>query len=150
MVSHRQDGEVAVPRVVLVTGAAGLLASAVVRQLALDGERVALVDVDSDRVEQFAHELGKEQQTIAFPVDVTDADQVDKAVALTIDAWGRLDAVVHAAGGLLGVVAPVLDYPTDAWRSSLDINLTGLSCSRRAAGSTPRGTIIPAVFSIWS
>jgi NAD(P)-dependent dehydrogenase (short-subunit alcohol dehydrogenase family) len=121
----------------MVTGAAGLLGSAVARQLARAGDHLALVDSDETRVGQLARELGDEL-AMAAHTDVADAAQVDNAVARSIQRWGRVDAVVHAAGGLLGTIAPILDYPTEAWRSSLDINLTGTFNMVRAAGRAMR------------
>jgi 3-oxoacyl-[acyl-carrier protein] reductase len=57
-------------------------------------------------------------------LDVTDPGSVERLVSSVLERHGRLDALVNAAG-IAGPSAPVADYPYDAWRRVLDVNLTG-------------------------
>ena len=84
------------PRVkaALVTGASSGIGQAVARALAADGYGVALAARSADRLEQLAGELGG----LAVPTDVSRREQVQALVEQTVERFGRLDAVVTAAG----------------------------------------------------
>ncbi len=79
--------------VVLITGAAGALGRAVAQRLAADGARLVLFDRDAAALKQHF------PQSIAEAVDITDEAAVAAGVQRALDALGRLDAVVHVAGG---------------------------------------------------
>lgn len=80
--------------VVLITGAAGALGRAVAQRLAADGARLVLFDRDAAALKQLFP-----QAAVADAVDITDEAAVGAGVQRAIDALGRLDAVVHVAGG---------------------------------------------------
>ena len=85
-------------RVALVTGGSGGIGTAVCRQLAAEGVRVAL----TFRTREPTALLGELEQAGArggaHRLDVTDADAVHRAVTEVVAAHGTLDVVVHAAG----------------------------------------------------
>lgn len=63
-------------------------------------------------------------------VDIADYGQVEKAFAATEDALGEIDILINNAG-INGPVAPVWEYPLDAWNRVLAVDLTGVfHCSR--------------------
>src|SRR5271163_3187689 len=99
--------------VVMITGASGVLGSALARRLNRDGERLLLLDIDGERLRSLRDEL--KGDVMIASASVADAIQVDAAVDEVVAGWGRLDAVVHCAGGLLGGVGDVLDFPLEAW-----------------------------------
>jgi 3alpha(or 20beta)-hydroxysteroid dehydrogenase len=80
-------------RVALVTGAARGQGAAIVARLHKDGFRVAACDLLADDVET-------DDEVIAIPLDVTDADQWAAAVATTVDRFGTLTTLVNNAGVL--------------------------------------------------
>jgi NAD(P)-dependent dehydrogenase (short-subunit alcohol dehydrogenase family) len=86
------DGQVAV-----VTGASGVLGGAIARGLAAAGARVGLLARRYDRLEELAESLG--ESAIALEADVLDAAQLQRARATLLDRWGRINALVNAAGG---------------------------------------------------
>lgn len=79
--------------VVLITGAAGALGRAVAQRLAADGARLVLFDRDAAGLRQLF------PQAAAEAVDITDEAAVAAAVQRSMESLGRIDAVVHVAGG---------------------------------------------------
>ncbi|MEW5734516.1 MAG: SDR family NAD(P)-dependent oxidoreductase [Thermodesulfobacteriota bacterium] len=80
----------------LVTGGASGLGEATVRRLVSAGARAAILDMDADRGEKLAAELGN--NTRFFRTNVTDEKSVADAVAGTLSAFGSLQAAVNCAG----------------------------------------------------
>jgi NAD(P)-dependent dehydrogenase (short-subunit alcohol dehydrogenase family) len=83
--------------VAVVTGASGVLGSAIARGLADAGAQVALLARRREPLETLAASLGG--PTIVLEADVLDADQLARARATVLDRFGRIDALVNAAGG---------------------------------------------------
>jgi NAD(P)-dependent dehydrogenase (short-subunit alcohol dehydrogenase family) len=102
-------------RVVLVTGAAGGVGSAVTERFLGGGWRVAALDV-----------LAVEPRVGLVPVvaDLRDVSQCRAAVDVTIASFGRLDAVVNAAG--VWTEGPSQETTEDEFDRVLDVNLKGL------------------------
>lgn len=126
--------------VALVTGGAGGLGGAVASMLVAGGGKVAIIDLAESAGEAFATGLGP--QALFLPVDITEPDQVQEAVARTVDRFGRLDLCVNAAGispaarlvGRDGVL-----YPLELFKRTVDINLVGaFDVMRHAAGAMCR------------
>jgi NAD(P)-dependent dehydrogenase (short-subunit alcohol dehydrogenase family) len=110
-------------RVAVVTGGASGIGLAIATRLAASGARLALWDRDSAALGAAAAKLGSGVHTVQ--VDVTDEGQVQAALASTLAAAEKVDALVCSAG-ITGPNLKVADYPADAWRQVLEINLTGL------------------------
>jgi NAD(P)-dependent dehydrogenase (short-subunit alcohol dehydrogenase family) len=111
----------------LVTGASSGIGQAVARALAAEGYGVALAARSADRLEQLAGEL----DGLAVPTDVSDRDQVQKLIERAVERFGRLDAVVTAAGVFRS--APVEELDEAAWDETMDINVKGTYLVARAA-----------------
>ncbi|MEZ5863146.1 MAG: SDR family NAD(P)-dependent oxidoreductase [Geminicoccaceae bacterium] len=60
----------------------------------------------------------------AMVVDITDGPAVRAALQTVVQRHGRVDLLVNNAG-YAGPTMPVIDYPEDAWRRIVDVNLTG-------------------------
>jgi len=90
--SFSLDGQVAV-----VTGASGALGGAIARGLAAAGARVGLLARRPDRLEEIAASIG--ESAIVLEADVLDAAQLERSRATLLARWGRVDALVNAAGG---------------------------------------------------
>jgi NAD(P)-dependent dehydrogenase (short-subunit alcohol dehydrogenase family) len=80
----------------LVAGGASGLGAATARELAARGSRVAVVDLDGDKAEGLAGELGGD--AVAYRADVTDETEVQAAVAAAREAFGSLRLAVSCAG----------------------------------------------------
>ena len=111
----------------IVTGGAAGIGFAIARRLIASGARMSLWDRDAAALAQAAKELGRKGEIGAHTVqlDVADEKQVQAALDSTLKALGKVD-VMACSAGITGPNVPVKDYPADAWRQVLDINLTGV------------------------
>jgi 3-hydroxyacyl-CoA dehydrogenase/3-hydroxy-2-methylbutyryl-CoA dehydrogenase len=82
--------------VALVAGGASGLGAATARELTARGARVAVVDIDGEKAEALAGELGGD--AIAARADVTDEVEVEAAVSAAAEAFGELRLAVSCAG----------------------------------------------------
>ena len=114
----------------LVTGAARGIGLAIAERLIADGSRVAIVDVDGAAVTEAATRLGK--NALAVIADVTKTDDVERAVAMPIERWGRLDIVVNNAG-ITGRSFPIWELSDEDWQTVIACDLTSVFLVCRAA-----------------
>jgi len=111
-----------------VTGGARGIGAAIAAGLLDAGAAVAICDID-ERVSEAAAALGS--GAIAARCDVTSSEEVDRIVAWAAAELGGLDVLVNNAG-ILG--AWKLSETTDEqWERVLDVNLTGVFRTTRAA-----------------
>ncbi|MGC4250207.1 MAG: SDR family NAD(P)-dependent oxidoreductase [Sphingobium sp.] len=107
------------PEVVLVTGAAGGVGSAVARRFAAQGSKVAVTDINAERLTALANEIG----ALALPADGTKRETLHDVIARTVETFGGLDALIATQGASLP--GPINPKGDDAWARSLDVNLNG-------------------------
>jgi NAD(P)-dependent dehydrogenase (short-subunit alcohol dehydrogenase family) len=138
----------------LVTGGGSGIGLACARRLAADGASVTLCGRSAERLQAAtaaveAVATGGAEVT-AVPTDVTDEESVAAAVAAASAHTGRLDGVVASAGGS-ETIGPLAQTDADAWRRTVDLNLTGTMLTVKHAGRVMarqgRGSIV-AVSSI--
>lgn len=109
----------------LVTGGASGLGNATARVLVDAGANVVLVDLPSSAGEDRAAELG--DRALFAPTDVTDAQQVEDAIAMATERFGSLDIAVNCAG-----IAPAQKtvgrkgpHDLDVFARTVQVNLVG-------------------------
>lgn len=107
----------------VVTGGATGLGRGIAQRLIESGGSVTLWDRDAGAAEKAAWALGP--RAFALKVDVAQQASVTEAVAATLAQAGRIDALVNSAG-ITGPNLKLWDYPADAWREVMDVNLNGL------------------------
>lgn len=110
----------------VITGGATGLGYAIAERLLASGGDVTLWDRDQAAVDAAARQLGENAQAVA--VDVADAAAVAQAVQTTLakrKAGATVDALVNCAG-ITGPNTKLADYPVDAWRQVIDVNLNGV------------------------
>ena len=117
-----------------VTGGARGIGKAIATALAEAGSDVALLDVDIATAQQTAAEIAQATGRVirAYEVDVTQEAQVDAVVQQLIEDLGGLDCAFCNAGICLNV--PAAEMTLAQWRKVIDINLTGVFLTARAAG----------------
>lgn len=114
---------------VLVTGGAGGMGSAVVRELAAEGARVAIHYRSSrERAEKLAADTGG----TALHADLTVEDEVDALIPAAVEALGRLDVLVANAGVWPPAEEAVWAMSLERWRSTIASNLDSVFLSCRA------------------
>ena len=107
----------------VVTGGATGLGFAIAQRLVASGGRVTVWDRDEAAAARAAQALGGGSSHVV--VDVASEDSVRAGVQATLSRAGRIDALVNSAG-ITGPNTKVWEYPVDAWRQVIDVNLTGL------------------------
>ncbi|RYX91729.1 MAG: SDR family oxidoreductase [Comamonadaceae bacterium] len=107
----------------VITGGATGLGYAIAQRLLASGGSVTLWDRDEAGVNKAAGALGSNAHAVA--VDVSLQESVAAAVKATLAHAGRIDALVNSAG-ITGPNTLVWDYPVEAWRQVIDVNLNGL------------------------
>ncbi len=110
-------------RVVLVTGATGVLGTVVAKRFSADGARLVLVGTDAGRLADAARDAAlQEGRWLPVIADLRDADAARRIAAEAVGAFGRIDVLIHLVGGYAGGTA-VVDADPDEVRSMLDQHL---------------------------
>lgn len=115
------DGNVA-----LVTGAASGIGEAVAKELARDGAKVVLADLDKAGLDRVLGDIIKAGGAAStFILNVADAAEDAAMVAFAEKTYGGLHLAVNNAG-IGGPSAPTGEYPLDGWQQVIDVNLNGI------------------------
>ena len=125
-------------RTAVVTGGARGIGLACAAKIAAGGGRVALWDRDMDRARQSAASLG---DAIAVEVDVTSEAVARRGAGRRPRSSSRRPTSWSRAPASPAPTRPSIQYPVDAWKQVIDINLTGVFLSNRAVapGMVERG-----------
>ena len=115
----------------IVTGGAQGFGRAIAERLLDSGARVSLWDREIETLTGTARELAGRGDVHTTTVDVSNEAQVDAATRATVERFGGIDILV-ANAGIAGATAPVWEYPPDAWRQVIEVNLTGVFLCCRA------------------
>ena len=116
----------------VVTGASRGLGRAMAVALAEAGADVALAARAKPELEETAHQAEAHgARALVLPTDVTDYGAVERLMAQTVRALGRLDVVVNNSG--IARVAPVAEASLEDWQAILGVNLTGVFHGCKAA-----------------
>ncbi len=116
-------------RTAVVTGGAAGIGFAIAQRLAASGARIALWDRDAAALARAQAALPA--GTVVHALDVSDADAVAAAAAAAAAALSRVDVLICSAG-IAGPNHMTWEYPLDAWRQVIDVNLNGLFYCNRA------------------
>ncbi len=131
--NNRLAGQVA-----LVTGAGRGIGQAIAWAFAGEGAQVVVADIDADAASETAASIDADGGTaLAVPTDVTSPAAQDHLFARVREKFNRLDVLVNNAG--IFHVAPLLDFPLEAWRRVFAVNLDGALLATQRAGRMMQG-----------
>lgn len=118
-------------QVVVITGGTGVLGRAIGSHLAREGAKVVLLGRRKDVGEELAEDIRKQGGHATFMVcDVTDIEAVNQVRDEVVRLYGRVDALLNAAGGNMpGSTIPpgktLFDVQVEEFQRVLNVNLTG-------------------------
>jgi NAD(P)-dependent dehydrogenase (short-subunit alcohol dehydrogenase family) len=114
-------------RTYLITGGGSGIGKGVAAGLVAGGASVMIVGRNADRLAEAVKEIEAlpGSGSIRYePTDVTNEDEVARAVDAATAWHGRLHGAVHCAGGSL-TVGPITHTDSEAWRNTVDLNVNG-------------------------
>jgi len=112
-------------QVAVVTGAGAGIGGGIAVGLARFGADVAVVDIDPERAEVTAGRVRQAGRgALVVPADLTDADQVRRAIAAAREHFGRIDILVNNVGGVRK--QPFVAQTERSMRRHVDLNLTSM------------------------
>jgi len=118
-------------RTAVITGGAQGIGFAIAERLLGSGAAVALWDRDADVLREAASRLSGAGRVTTAAVDVTNPQDVQRAAEATAKDLGKIDILV-ANAGIAGPNHKLWEYPVDAWKQVIDINLSGIFYCCRA------------------
>ncbi|MBP1146187.1 D-sorbitol dehydrogenase (acceptor) [Pseudomonas sp. PvP027] len=113
----------------LITGSARGIGRAFAQAYINEGARVAIADIDLQRAQATATELGP--HAYAVRMDVTDQSSIDQAIAAVVAQVGKLDILINNAA--LFDLAPIVDITRDSYERLFSINVGGTLFTLQAA-----------------
>jgi NAD(P)-dependent dehydrogenase (short-subunit alcohol dehydrogenase family) len=116
-------------RTFIVTGGGSGIGKGVAAEIVAAGGDVMIVGRNADRLAAARDEITAQAregsgEVIYEPADVTNEDEVARMVEAATAWHGRLDGVVHCAGGS-ETIGPITQIDSDAWRRTVDLNVNG-------------------------
>ena len=136
-------------KVIVITGALGLLGSAYVDGFSREGASVVIVDLDGRLCGQKAKEITEKFKTkpLGIGADIASPEEVSKMVAQVVSRYGCIDVLINnAATQTENFFAPFEEYPLADWEKVMKVNVTGMFlCSQAIAREMEkkrRGSII--------
>lgn len=120
-------------KVVVMTGACGVLGATIVKYFAAQGAKVALLDLDraAEKGEGIVAEIKAEGGEACFlPTNVLDKERLEANCKEIVERYGGIDVLLNAAGGNMAAatVPPektIFDLDVEAVRKVVDLNLFG-------------------------
>ncbi len=120
-------------KVVVITGAAGNLGSAVVRAFEAHGASLVLLDREEGRLQEtFPTISGMDKHLLVDLVEMTSKDSVDDAISKAVAHHGQVDVLVNTVGGYRAET-PVHETPIETMEFLMDLNATTTFLSCQAA-----------------
>lgn len=118
--------------VVVIAGGGGAIGRAIAACYGRAGSRLALVDLDTGRLQEAADELAAQGMTVrTYACDIVDEASATATIEHIVADGGRLDVLVHCAG--LTQVSLARQTELSVYRRVMDVNFFGVVALTRAA-----------------
>ena len=115
-------------KVVIITGGGSGLGRASALQIAKEGAKLVLVDLNSSALEESKAEIlavAPEAEVELVTANVADEKEVEEYIRFTVEKFGKIDGFFNNAG-IEGKQNPTEDYTIDEFQKVVDINLNGV------------------------
>jgi len=121
-------------KVIVVTGASGLLGEKHAEAIACYGGTPVLIDLSEDKINKIVEQLNEKYNvnSMGYVVDVTDEEAVKKNVAEVIQKYGKIDGLINNAANNPKVedseninFSRLENFPENVWNDDLDVGLKG-------------------------
>ena len=124
-------------KVIVITGALGILGTAYTKGFSQTGASVVIVDLDSAPCHQKATEIAKEHGTkpLGIGCDITNRTEVERMTEEVVSKYGHIDVLVNnAAIQTEHFFDPFEQFPIEDWNKVMSTNVTGMFlCSQTVA-----------------
>jgi NAD(P)-dependent dehydrogenase (short-subunit alcohol dehydrogenase family) len=119
-------------RVAVITGGGRGIGEAVALAFSREGATIVLAARSASELAQVEAKVrAAGGAAVAIPTDVSSPTEVSRLVRRALDAFGRVDVLVNAAG-IVGPVGPLWDADPEAWKQTVEVNLYGTFLCCRA------------------
>jgi NAD(P)-dependent dehydrogenase (short-subunit alcohol dehydrogenase family) len=131
-------------KIIVITGAAGLLGKKHAEAISAYGGIPILLDLSKESVEILAEQLNVKYQigAVGYSVDITDESQIKKNCKLVLEKFGKIDGLVNNAANNPKVESDVdknfsrlENFPIDVWNQDIAVGLTGAYLCAKHYGS---------------
>lgn len=109
-------------KIAIITGGANGIGKATAKKFIKEGAKVAIWDVTEESGVQTSKELGDNTQF--YQVDITSAEQIERAAQQVFQHFGRIDILINNAG--ITKDATLAKMTIDQWQQVIDVNLNGV------------------------
>jgi 2-hydroxycyclohexanecarboxyl-CoA dehydrogenase len=127
-------------KVAIITGGAQGIGEATTRRLANEGAMTAILDIQLDNAQAVAEEILSQggKKSIAVKMDVTDSQEVKRAVREVEETFGRVDVLINNVG--LEELGLFIESTEESWDWKIAVNLRGPMTVTKAVleGMVPR------------
>ncbi|MDY0344524.1 MAG: 3-oxoacyl-ACP reductase FabG [Lentimicrobium sp.] len=112
-------------KVAIITGGADGIGKATAELFAAEGAKVAIWDLNTEKGEALVKQLkANDGEAIFVRVNTADMAAVEKAAAIVMEKYGRIDILLNNAG--ITRDASMKKMTTDQWQQVIDVNLSGV------------------------
>lgn len=122
-------------KIIAITGASRGIGRALALGFAREGARLILCSRDKKVLDDLCQEIAalspyKNEGVFGQPCDISKMAKVEKWVTSALTRFPRIDVLINNAG-VLGVRAPIVEYPEAQWRDTMDVNVNGVFYASR-------------------
>ncbi len=127
-------------KVAIITGGAQGIGEATTRRLANEGAMTAILDIQLEKAQAVAEEILSQggKKSIAVKMDVTDSQEVKRAVREVEETFGRVDVLINNVG--MEELGLFIESTEESWDWKIAVNLKGPMTVTKAVleGMVPR------------